>query len=781
MRAAFVLDSPSWSAVNEGSATTTFLRRFIQKMAPKLKIDYFTLLDEPAPKSETTSKTMQRTRDAWGALEPQLSSYSRVIGFGKFSSWHITGYTCDAAWGQPVVHYVQPSGLRQLRWGFYDLENMMDKRGVLKPMLGTLLDRVSLNEHLNPFDKARIITDVHEAYTYLSRSHKFEEVALDIENNPATNQIMRMGLAWRSDDDEDIAISVPWDEYDSGRWGHLPPIESTTDGVMLKADIIRLLANARITKIGQNINHDVLALEKHNIAVVNTHDTMADHHVLYPDAPHSLGFLGAQYSATPPWKKDFKASTEEKNVEAYIKRDPEVLAVYNAKDCLATLWAHHALQGELQRIPHGFEHSKRTHKLFEVARKMSRAGIMWDDEAAKVHDVELSTKMQKCTDYVNACAQQAEDGFVVNMNSTAHLKKYFFGLKQVEPKFFTAKGAPSINEDMLASLKADPDPTIRNVAHAVLEYREASKLKGSYLVNARECVKNGRVHPDVRPYGAKTGRWSIKDPAIQTIPEKMRNLYRAPEGKWLIYPDFSQLELRVIAALAKDVPLLEAFESGIRVHTKNAMDVFQEKYKPGDKDQERQAKVTVFTINYGGSASTIYQRLITQGIPVTLEFCERLLSNWYKAHPALKAYLEETYERARKDEYIELPVTKRHLKWWRTPRRQETANWPIQSTGADIMDRGIIGFAERIDWVDTLLIGQIHDAMLVETNAVLATCELLQQTMYYEMDVETLARTFRLKFNIGFNVSDKGGHWGKVTEYKSIEAVRKAAAEGIFS
>jgi DNA polymerase-1 len=455
--------------------------------------------------------------------------------------------------------------------------------------------------------------------------------------------------------------------------------------------------------------------------------------------------------------------------------------VYNAKDCLATLWAKHALHEELLELPHGLVHSKRQHQLFEVARKMTRAGIMWDDNAAQAHDVRLTEKMKKCEAFMQACVDRAGMSLTINMNSTAHLRKYFYSSKGVEPIFFTGKGAPSIGENALAAMKAHEDPDVRNAAHAVLEYRESAKLKGSYLVNARDLVRKGRVHPDWRPYGAKTGRWSGKDPAIQTIPDKMRDLYRAPPGKWLIYPDFSQLELRVIAALAQDEPLLQAFASGIRIHTKNAQDVFQSAFVQGDKAQERNAKVVVFTINYGGSASTIWQRLVTQGINVTLEFCENLLANWYKAHPALKTYLEATFKRASKELYLELPLSKRRLTWWRKPRRQETANWPIQSTGADIVDKALIEISNNVDWDNTKVVGQIHDAFLIETNDVLNTCELLNRAMVFTWPLDVNGRHYELKFSIGFNISNQGGHWGCTTEYKSIEAVRDAAAKGVFT
>ncbi len=769
MRVAFVLDSPSYRAVDEGRAISQYTERFVSTLTP-YRVQYFALLDAPAPKSASAGETMGRTKAAWAALEPKLiaQGFTHVVGFGPFASWLITGYTCDAAWGMPQTI----NG--QLRWGFYNLDHILDKRGVLIPMLYTLCQRVNAPVHQNPFDRATILCTPYEALQAL-RKRRSKKVALDIENNPSTNQIMALGLAW-----DNIAISVPWDEYESGKYGWVAPLSSYSEGAEIEELIRELLRDPEVLKVGHNINHDITALERRGVEVLNTTDTLAKHHVLYPDAPHSLGFVGAQYCAIPPYKQDFKSGTEEKHVDAFVKREWHTLAVYNAKDCLTTLWADAALDREISNIPHGERLIAEQLEDFGIARQISRAGIMWDQHAADAHRIRLSEIQDKTLAFIRSFT----DPFIpeLNPNSTKQLREYFFKHLKIEPVKKTERMAPSLDAEALAMMQANPDPRVSHVCKAIITYREAGKFKGSYLENAEQCVgADGRVHPDVRPYGAKTGRYSIKDPAIQTIPNKMRDLYRVPEGRFLIYPDFSQLELRIAALLAGDEPMLQAFEKGIRIHTQNAMDVFQSAYVVDDKVQETLAKNVVFALNYGGTAETIQRNLLANGYNVTLEFCESLVEQWYKAHPALKVYFEGAFKRATKDLFIELPISKRRLTWWRKPRKQETANWPIQATGADIVNRAMRVIAKRIDWERTKLIGQIHDAFLIETDDVLGTCELLQEAMVCVIPVTVNGRTYDLKFSIGYNISAKGGHWANTTEYKSIEKVREAAAQGTFS
>jgi DNA polymerase-1 len=744
------------------------MKRVLMKMAPDLKYDILTLVDEPFSKTLGEAEKLERARSAFQNLEStenedSLYDYEKIIGFGKYSSYLLTGYSCDSAWGTPTM------SATQLFWGFYDLDYTSHNKGVLLPHLHKLLERVQDPYVL--YDWGKIITTPREALSPLVRLESSGLVtAVDIENNPTTNTIMRIGLSFQGG-----AVSLPWDEYESGQWGHVPALESLPLGESCAQFIRAILANPNITKVGHNVWHDINHLRARGFTVEGKfEDTLVQHATLYPDAPHNLGFVSAYANGTPPWKKDFKAGTEDKGLDVFVKRDPQELAVYNAKDCIATIRAWHVLQDELENTTRGQETYQEGLKKSAIAARMGDIGVAWDYEAAEKHKVRLTETLGKIQTSLNTLS-----GRDLNPNSTKQLVEYFVRDKGVVPTVFTGKGAPSMNDNALALLRPDKDPSIAHVAHGILAYRENAKLLGSYLKNIK-VARDGRVHPEWKTWGAKTGRWACTNPALQTIPKIMRDLYRAPPGKFLIYPDQSQLELRTMAGLSKDLPAIQTFQKGIRVHTKNAQDIFRLGNAMPTEKQETFGKTAVYTMNYGGTPKTVWTRLRTMGEDVSLEFCEQLFESWFAAHPALKKYLDETYRFVDENLYFELPISGRRLQWWQKPTKQETANRPNQATGADIMDRALLILSEDIDWEDTVIIGQIHDAFLIETSDVLGTCEKIEKAMSYDWDIEIDGETHSLPFRCGFECSAKGGNWLTMTKYKTLADVRAAAEKGAF-
>ncbi len=266
------------------------------------------------------------------------------------------------------------------------------------------------------------------------------------------------------------------------------------------------------------------------------------------------------------------------------------------------------------------------------------------------------------------------------------------------------------------------------IARKILEYRSTTKLQATYvegLLNGRD-KKTNRVHTSLNQTGTITGRISSSNPGLQNVPIRtaqgrlIRQAFIAPPGHVLMKADYSQIELRILAHITKDKPLIEAFQSGQDVHSRTASELFNVPVEEVDNEMRRKAKMTNYAIAYGVSGFGLAKQL-GGGSPGE---AQKFINHYFETLPGIKKYIDDTLETARKQGYVETLLGRRRpLPEINSPRGPERAgaertaiNHPIQGTSADIMKFAMLAvFAEmRERQMKSRMIMQVHDELVFE-------------------------------------------------------------------
>lgn len=329
-------------------------------------------------------------------------------------------------------------------------------------------------------------------------------------------------------------------------------------------------------------------------------------------------------------------------------------------------------------------------------------------------------------------------GYEFNLNSPKQLGAALFEKLGLPAKKKTKSGY-STGAEVLESLKyAHPAVSL------LLNYRQLAKLKSTYADGLVTCVaEDGRIHSTFNQTEARTGRISSSEPNLQNIPvrtkegKRLRKYFIAPHGKVLCDADYSQIELRVLASIANDENMINAFSGGTDIHTATAAQVFGMPEEMITSELRSRAKAVNFGIVYGIGAFSL-----SKDIGVTRAEADRYIKNYLASYPSVAAYMENTIEQAKKTGYVTtyygrrryLPELSNSNGNLRAFGERVARNAPIQGTAADIIKIAMIRVYERLkaEQPDARLILQVHDELIVECNEENAekVCGLLE----YEME-----------------------------------------------
>jgi DNA polymerase-1 len=384
--------------------------------------------------------------------------------------------------------------------------------------------------------------------------------------------------------------------------------------------------------------------------------------------------------------------------------------------------------------------------LVAVLADMEMDGISLDVGFLQKMSAELSDRLQQIEQQV-----YQEVGAHFNLNSPQQLSEALFTRLKIEPPDRTqrtATGFYSTSADVLEALSGK-----HAVVDLVLEYRELSKLRSTYLEALPGQVNpmTGRVHTSYNQTGAVTGRIASSDPNLQNIPirtelgRKVRNAFVAEAGKCLLSVDYSQIELRIVAHMAQDQAMIEAFRAGQDIHATTAAAIYGVPLQSVDKDQRRRAKGINFGLIYGMSAFGL-----TRYTDLTLGEAEDFMQAYFTKFPGVKRYLDGIRTLAAQQGYVETLLGRRRYfpglseqsnRNVRMREEREAINAPIQGTAADIMKLAMLkvplelkeaGLAAR-------MILQVHDELVMECplDEMQRTAEVVQRTMgeVYSLDV----------------------------------------------
>ena len=576
-------------------------------------------------------------------------------------------------------------------------------------------------------------------------------IGVDVETrgiDPMHDLLMCIGVG-----NGEIAVSVPWEDYDAGPFG---PSQGAPESI--KALVREILASD-IPKTMQNGQHDALSFKSKGIVCNNfDFDTLFAHAVVASQLDHNLEFLASCFWPMPKWKTEFHADTDAKGLDVFAKRDPRELRLYNAKDSHMTALLRVALAQRIERTHNGTALFREYMKLGDLAMRMRERGILVDMAALTTHRESLSKALEKETAkfYEVMPTNHVLRGKELKSRTKVYigpyrlgkngqhedLKRLFFGKLGIKPTVYTEGGEPSLDDDTLQRIIVEGGHA--NLARPLSAYRGYGKLLSTY-VDGLPIGPDGLVHCTWKVYGTVTGRWSSQDPNTQNIPPKMRNMLIARPGNYLVAADYSQLELRILAALSGDSLLLKWYEEGRNVHLQNARSAFGREDITKEDKEYKLAKVLVYLINYGGGADKLYKTLLPKFPGLTYGLVLSIIRAWFRDHPAVKVWQDEQVRFARENGYIEDTLSGRreyfHLG---QVEPSKCVNFPIQTAAGSIMNKAAIALDKTLDWSKEGLILQVHDELVCEGPDVLSLSNKLRSAM--ETEVEIAGR--RVKFPV---------------------------------
>ena len=546
--------------------------------------------------------------------------------------------------------------------------------------------------------------------------------------------------------------------------GHLPQLGDTPqlplDRVL--AALRGPLTDPQIGKAGHNIKYDWLMLARQGLRMAPlTFDTMLAEWLTNP-ASHNLGLKNLAWVRLNHKMTEIQELLGKGKNQRLMSEVPVTeAAAYAAADAVVVLRLIPQLQAELDASPAGRLLQEMEMPLVSVLAEMEMAGIMLDSAFLQEMGQELLARL-------NELERQVYDfvGEAFNLNSTQQLSDALFNrLKLMPPDRTkrTASGHFSTSADVLEGLR-DKHP----VVELLLEYRELSKLKSTYVDALPQQVNShtGRVHTSYNQTGSVTGRIASSDPNLQNIPirtelgRRVRHAFIAAPGQTLISVDYSQVELRIAAHMSEDENMLSAFRSGQDIHTATASAVFHIPLDQVSKEQRRHAKTINFGLIYGMSAFGL-----TRSSDLTLAESEDFLEAYFQQFPGVRRYLDQVRRQAAEQGYVETLLGRRRyfpgLKLSGNPvvrnrEEREAINAPIQGTAADIMKLAMIHLppALRAQNLKARLLLQVHDELVLE-------CPEAEVSQTVRVVREVMEGAYPLKAPLVAEARS-GTNWGKM-------------------
>ncbi len=356
-------------------------------------------------------------------------------------------------------------------------------------------------------------------------------------------------------------------------------------------------------------------------------------------------------------------------------------------------------------------------KLSKVLADMEITGFVCDkNELEKIKD-EVSIELEDLEKTIYELS-----GSEFNINSTKQLSKILFEDLKL-PVIKKTKTGYSTNAQVLEKLR-DKHPIIRKIER----YREMYKLKSTYLESLEECIDgDGRIRSTFKQNVTATGRLSSTEPNLQNLPirteegRKIRKAFKADDKKVLIDADYSQIELRVLAHLANDKKMQEAFSNNIDIHTKTASEVFATPIEEVTKLQRSEAKAVNFGIIYG-----ISDYGLSQNLNIPRKRAKEYIENYLNTYPEIKKYMKDIVKKAKEDGYVNTIFNRRRYvpeinsKNFnvRSFGERVALNTPIQGSAADIIKFAMINSYENLKKakIDAKIVLQIHDEIIIEAS-----------------------------------------------------------------
>ena len=494
-----------------------------------------------------------------------------------------------------------------------------------------------------------------------------------------------------------------------------------------------------IEKIGQNLKYDLKILANYGVTVKGKlFDTMIAHYLINPDMRHNMDILAETYLKYSPKSIETLIGKKGKNQLSMRDVPLEDIKEYAAEDADVTLQLKEIFTTELDNTE--------TKKLFDeieiplvsVLAAMETEGIRLDVDFLKEMSKEMEVEIKSLEEKIYETA-----GEKFNLASPKQLGDILFdklkigGAKQKKTK----TGQYATGEEVLTYL-ANDNPIVKQI----LDWRQMVKLQSTYILALPEQVDKTtlRVHTDYMQTVAATGRLSSNNPNLQNIPirtERGRQIRKAfvarDENHTLISADYSQIELRIIAALSGEENMIAAFQNGEDIHRATAAKVFDVALEEVSREQRSNAKTVNFGIIYGVSAFGLSNQT-----SLSRSESAALIDAYYKTYPRLKSYMQDQVDFARENGYVQTILgRRRYLKdinsanaVVRSAAERNAVNAPIQGSAADVIKIAMINIHKKLqdeNWKSRMLL-QVHDELVFDVHN--DELEKIQPMIKHEME-----------------------------------------------
>ncbi|MEJ1222716.1 DNA polymerase I [Sediminicola sp. 1XM1-17] len=544
-----------------------------------------------------------------------------------------------------------------------------------------------------------------------------------------------------------VGIAFSWEP---GKGFYIPFPEDKEQAQEIIEQLRPFFESDGIEKIGQNLKYDIKVLDKYKVKVKGKcFDTMLAHYLINPDMRHNMDVLAETYLNYTPVSITELIGKKGKNQMSMREVPLEQQTEYAVEDADITFQLAQHFRPELKEAKTEDLFNDIEIPLLHVLADMELEGIKLD--TAFLHS--LSKDLDKdIKDLETKIYEAAGEEF--NIGSPKQLGEILFDkMKLVDKPKKTKTGQYSTAEDVLSYLAKD-----HAIIQHVLDYRGLSKLKSTYIDALPEQVEptTGRVHTDYMQTVAATGRLSSNNPNLQNIPirtERGRQVRKAfvprNEEYTLLAADYSQIELRIIAALSQETTMIEAFKNGEDIHASTASKVFNVPLAEVTREQRSNAKTVNFGIIYGVSAFGLSNQTdLSRGE------AKDLIDTYYKTYPKLRNYISEQIDFAREHGYVQTVLgRRRYLKdingsnaVVRGAAERNAVNAPIQGSAADIIKIAMINIHKKLEEGNykTKMLLQVHDELvfdvykpeLEELKAMIKTEMESAYTLSVPLDVE---------------------------------------------
>lgn len=598
----------------------------------------------------------------------QTKEGQKVPGSGQFSL-----FGNDTSKSDKTIEEIQ---------GFITLENTEHLYQTIKPGLGMAL--------------------------FLKKLMAQKEVCFDVETT-----------SLNTFDAELIGIAFSWE---AAKGYYVPFPDDKVEVEKLINQLSPFFKDDKILKIGQNLKYDIKVLANYEVEVKGPlFDTMLAHYIINPDMRHNMDVLAETYLNYSPKPIKDLIGKKGKNQKSMRTVSIEEQTEYAVEDADITLRLKQIFVEELKEAHNEPLFNDMEIPLLNVLADMEMEGINLDKDFLK----SLTKALNKDIDELEeAVYEAAEEEF--NIGSPKQLGEVLFGkLKLVDKPKKTRTGQFSTGEDILSTI-ADEHKIVADV----LKWRGLMKLKNTYIDALPKQIhsKTNRVHTEYLQTVAATGRLSSINPNLQNIPvrtkrgRQVRKAFVARNEDYvLLAADYSQIELRIIAALSQEDNMMKAFQNGEDIHAATASNIFNVASDKVTREQRSNAKTVNFGIIYGVSAFGLSQQT-----DLNRTESKELINTYYRTYPKLSDYIEDQKEFAREHGYVSTVMgRRRYLKdinaknyVVRSAAERNAVNAPIQGSAADIIKMAMINIHKKMNeksYKSKMLL-QVHDELIFDVH-----------------------------------------------------------------